>query len=199
MSAGLKDEERRFNTPCFLKETSKKTFDEIREGLTRERDRLIGAKRGTDEKILFLLALEKRAEKKPAMANHRPNDWFSLNDTVVCYVGNREGYDASLAFVTAKVVNGYRHGDGSILVNYEVASLWEEDAEGCVLHYDPLRPEVMHSWEFDYLIGHLDFASFWVKKIVRKGLKKFDVERFLAALAREAVRREREDRKPSKQ
>lgn len=81
--AGLKDEERRFNTPCFLKEAPDKVFDEIRKGLMCEREQLIDEKRVTDAKIALLLTLEERAEKKPAMPDHRSCDSFKVDDSVV--------------------------------------------------------------------------------------------------------------------
>lgn len=186
--AGLKDEERRFNTPCFLKEAPDEVFDEIRNGLARERERLIEEKRATDEKIKFLLTLEKRAEKKPAMPDHRPHDWFNVDDSVVCYVGMWKERIVRDNFATAKVINGYRHHDGCVSVCYDERVHSGEYLEGHGGGYGISRPEVMHAWEFEYLLGHPDFASLWSKNGTSKHLRNFDAKQFLGALAREAVR-----------
>lgn len=193
-ATGLKDEERRFNTPCFLKEAPDKVFDEIRKGLMRERERLIEEKQATDEKIKFLLTLEKRAEKKPAMPDHRPHDWFNADDSVVCYVGKWKERIVRDNFATAKVINGYRHHDGCVSVCYDERVHTGEYLEGHGGGYGMSRPEVMHTWEFEYLLGHPDFASLWSKKGTSKHLERFDSEQFLGAFAREAVRRGREQK-----
>ena len=194
-AAGMEDEEHPFNTPCFLKEAPDKVFDEIRKGLTRERERLIEDKRKTDEKIGLLLTLEKRAEKKPAMPGHRPHDWFNVDDPVVCYVGKWKECIVRDNFATAKVINGYRHHDGYVSVCYEERVHTGEYLEGHGGGYGMSRPEVMHAWEFEYLLGHPDFASLWSKKGTSKHLEGFDAEQFLGAFAREAVRRGREQKR----
>jgi len=187
--AGLEDKKRRFNTPCFLKEASDKVFDEIRKGLARERERLIEEKRKTDEKIKLLLTLEKRAEKKPAMPAHRPYDWFNVGDSVVCYIGGWKERIVRDNFVTARVINGYRHHDGCVSVCYDECVHSGEYLEGHGGGYGMSRPEVMHTWEFEYLLGHPDFASLWSKKGTSNHLEGFDAEQFLDALAKEAVAR----------
>lgn len=188
-AAGLRDDERRFNTPCFFKEAPEKVFDEIRTGLACERERLIEKKRETDKKIKFLRALKKRAEKKPAMPNHRPDDWFNVDDPVVCYVGQWKERIVRDNFAPARVIDGYRHHDGCVSVRYKERVHSGEYLEGHGGGYDMSRPEVMHSWEFEYLLGHPDFASLWSKKGSSKRLEGFDAEQFLNALAKEAVAR----------
>lgn len=193
-AAGMEDEERRFNTQCFLKEAPAKVFDEIRKGLTSEREQLIEEKRKIDEKIKFLLTLEKRADKKPAMPDHRPHDWFNVDDLVVCYVGEWKERIVRDNFATAKVISGYHHHDGCVSVCYDERVHTGEYLEGHGGDYGMSRPEVMHAWEFEYLLEHPDFASLWSKKGTSKYLQGFDTEQFLGALAREAVRRDRERR-----
>jgi len=185
--AGLEDEERRFNTPCFLKEAPDKVFDEIRKGLARKRERLIEEKRKTDKKIKFLLALEKRAEKKPAMPAHRPYDWFNVGDPVVCYIGGWKERIVPDKFVTAKVINGYRHHNGCVSVCYDERVHSGEYLEGHGGGYGVSRPEVMHQWEFEYLLRHPGFASLWLMKGTSKHLEEFDAEQFLDALVKDSA------------
>ena len=189
-AAGLKYKKRRFDTLCFLKEASDKVFDEIRNGLTRERERLIEEKRQTDKKIKFLPTLEKRAEKKPAMSNHRPHDWLKVDDSVVCYVGDWKKRIVRDNFATAKVIGidiykSYRYC-GFILVRYDERMHTGEYLEGHGNYFFTADPEMMHEWEFEYLLGHPDFASFWLRNGTSEG---HNVKRFLGAFAREAVRR----------
>lgn len=187
--AGLTDRNRRFKTPCFLKKAPDKVFDEIRKGLTRERERLIKEKRNTDEKIKFLLTLEKRAEKKPALPDQRPHDWFNMDDPVVCYVGKWQERIVADDFVTAKVIDGYRHHDGCVSVYYDKRVHTGDYLEGHGGGSRISRPEVMHAWEFKYLLEYPNFAKFWAKYGAQQ-CKDFNHWQFLGALAKEAQTKE---------
>lgn len=87
---GWHDTERRFNTPCFLREADDLVFVQLRLRLAKTRNRLIREKRETDAKIKFLLRREKLAAQKPALPSHRPYNWFNTDDPVVCYIGGWE-------------------------------------------------------------------------------------------------------------
>jgi len=187
--AGMKDEERKFNTPCVFKTADDSFFDKIRNGLESNRTRLIEEKRQTDQKIKLLLTLEKRAEVKPAMPDRRPHDWFNEDNPVMCYVGKWKERIVPNQFATAKVINGYRHHDGCVSVCYDQRVHNGDYLEGHGGGYGMSRPEVMHVWEFEYLLAHPDFASLWAKKGTSKHLKDFDAEKFLGAMAKEATSR----------
>lgn len=187
--AGMKDEDRKFNTPCVFKTANDSFFDQIRNGLEGTRRRLIEEKRQTDRKIKLLLTLEKRAEKKPAMPNNRPYDWFNVNDPVMCFIGKWQERIVPDQFATAKVINGYRHHDGCVSVSYDKRVHSGDYLEGHGGGYGMSRPEVMHVWEFEYLLAHPDFASLWSKKGTSKHLEGFDAEKFLGAMAKEATSR----------
>lgn len=182
--AGLKDEERRFNTPCFLKDVSDEMLAQIRNGLSRERDRLISEKRQADFNIGALLSLEDRAAEKPALPDRRPHDWFNVDDPVVCYIGKWQERIVKDQFATAKVINGYRHHDGCVSVCFDQRVHSGEYLEGRGSGYGMARPEVMHKWEFEYLLKHPDFARLWATQGVGKHLDGFDSKKFLAVLAK---------------
>jgi len=189
--AGMKDEERRFNTPCFLKKASNETLDSLREGFRKNLNRIIEEKRETDRKIKLLLKLEKLAVKKPALPDYRPYNWFNVNDPVVCFVGSWKERIISDQFVTAKVIYGYRHHDGCVSVCYDKRVHSGPYLEGHGGGYGMSRPEVMHVWEFEYLLEHPEFAGLYAKKGVSSSLEGYDIEQFLLALATEAAKRTR--------
>jgi hypothetical protein len=188
--AGLPDQdERRFNTPCFLADAPDNMLDQIRNGLKNRRDSLISQKRDVDRMIKELLKLEKRAEKKPALPDHRPHDWFNIDDLVICFVGKWEDCLLDTPFTTAKVIMGYRHHDGCVSVCYDKKVHSGEYLEGHGGGYGMARPEVMHEWEFEYLLEHPDFASLWSKLGTSRRLENHDPEAFLKAMAHEAITR----------
>lgn len=187
--AGLGDQKRRFDTPCFLKEAPCAEFDQIRVALASKLDRLIMEKRQADRRIKRLLTLEKRAEKKPVLSAYRPYDWFDLGDRVVCYVGASEGRLIAVNFAGASVVDGFHHREGGVSVRYDERLHTGSDLEGYGGWSGIHRPEVMHEWELNYLIGHPDFAAFWSTQGVRESIAKdFDADRFCNMLANEPFR-----------
>ena len=192
-SAGLIDEERHFNTPCFLKEAPYIVFDEIRNGLASEQRRLIEEKRRADKKVKLLVTLERSAEKKPAMSGHRPSGWFNVNDPVVCYTGqgNKNIARAQGEFVTAKVILGYRHHDGCVSVYYDKRIHTGKYLDGHGASYGTSRPEIMHAWEYEYLTEHPDFARIWIRDGVSKYIERFNAEKFLTALVKKITEKEK--------
>jgi len=208
--AGVEDVRRRFNSPCFLKNISDKGFNTLACGLGFQLGILIAKKHETDAKIKFLLDLEKQAERKPALADHRPHDWFNVGDPVVCYIGGWErarlrdvisqylpesvvnwlrkcgwlGDAKRVAFkewATAKVIDGYRHHDGCVSVRYDERTHSGPYLGGHGGGYGMSRPEVMHAWEYDYLREHPDFAKVWMAN-TPSHLEGFEHEQMLEAL-----------------
>jgi hypothetical protein len=187
--AGMKDEERKFNTPCIFKTATDQFFNQVREGLAKKRDQVIREKKTTDVKIKKLLKLEEEAEKKPAMPGARPHDWYNINDSVVCYVGEWEEILTDEQFSTAKVISGYRHHDGCVSVCFDKKIHNGDYLDGHGSGYGMSRPEVMHQWEYEYMLTHLDFAKLWAMKGTSGSLEKFNPERFLLALSNEAMKK----------
>jgi hypothetical protein len=187
--AGIQDEERHFDTPCVFKKAPDEFFNSIRSGLEEQRQKLIEEKRLTDRKIKLLLRLEDLAEKKPVFSNQRPHDWFNVNDDVICYVGNREEWICSDQFATAKIIPGYRHHDGCVSVRFDKRVHANPFLEGHGAGYGMSRPEVMHLWEFEYLLEHPDFAKLWATKGVSPELEDYDSGLFLLVLSQEMMRR----------
>ncbi len=187
--ADIKDRECRFDASCFLKEASDAEFDQIRVGLASKRVSMIREKRQADRSIRRLLALEKRAEKKPVLPAHRPYDWFDCGDRVICYVGASEGRLVAVNFAEATVICGFRHREGVVSVRYDELLHTGSDLEGYGGWTGISRPEVMHKWELNYLIGHPDFAALWSTQGVKKSVKKsFDAACFCQLLANEPFR-----------
>lgn len=186
--AGLKGDKYHFNTPCFLKKASRGELGVIRAGLARQLDSLIEKKREADKNIRFLLSLEKQAEKKPAMPYFRPQEWFNEGDSVVGYIEDLEGRIVKDAFVSGKIVNGYRHGDGTIFVCYDRRIHTGSNLGGYGTAISATSSAVMHEWEFEYLLEHPEFARTWAKKGVDDP-EEGHVDQLLNAFAQEAVRR----------
>ena len=183
---GLQDDERHFNTPCFLPEASDAALDQLRSGLQQQLSSLKGAKAATDEKITILLELEKRAEKKPAFPDHRPHDWFNEGDPLVCYIGKWQERLLPDEFATAKGIMGYRHHDGCISVFYDSKMHTGDYLDGHGGGYGMSRPEVMHAWEYEYMLNHPDFCNVWLKLGTGSHLDGFDADAMLGAFARTA-------------
>lgn len=181
--AGIKSDESRFNTPCFLPEASQKLLERITDGLIESLGTTIAAKHLSDQKIKYLITLERKAETKPAMPDHRPHDWFNVGDPVVCFVTDFPGRTVNLNLAKGMVVNGYRHHDGCVSVEFKVQIHEGENLGGKGGGYGMSRPEVMHKWELDYLHKHLDFAQIWATQGVDPDLKGFSSKKFLLLLA----------------
>jgi len=208
--AGVEDVERRFNSPCFLKNISDEDFNTLACGLAFQLGILIARKHMTDAKIKLLLELEKQAERKPPLADHRPYDWFNIDDPVICYIGGWErarlrdvisqylpesvvkwlhalgwlGEPRRVTFkewATARVVDGYRHHDGCVSVRYDERVHSGPYLEGHGGGYGMSRPEVLHVWEYNYLREHPDFAEVWMANTPSR-LRDFDPDQMLDAL-----------------
>lgn len=186
-SAGLHDDQRHFNTPCFLPEAPIAELDQLRSGLEQQLNLLKKTKTATDEKIVILLELEKLAEKKPAFPNHRPHDWFNEGDPLVCYIGEWEKRLLPDKFATAKGILGYRHHDGCISVCFDSKVHTGEYLNGHGSGYGMSRPEVMHAWECEYMLKHPDFCNVWLKLGTGGHLEGFNANAMLGAFARVAV------------
>lgn len=171
---------RRFYTPCLFRTASPERLRELQDALQRHLDEQKVTHRQTRKAIRLLMAYEKQAEQKPALPDHRPKEWFKLNDPVVGYIGSTRGRVVTATFVRGQVIrdmDGYtamacfqRIQDGNFL-------------EGYGLRFGSSRPEVMHPWELDYLRDHPDFAKFWLNRGTSKHLKDHDPEAFARALA----------------
>ncbi len=186
-NAGLHEDERKFNTPCFLPTATDAEFDELRAGLAGRLQALKAAKAEVDDKIVVLLECEKHAEKKPAFPNYRPYDWFNEGDPVVCFIGALEGRIIEDEFATAKVIVSYGHHDGYVSVCFDSKVHSGEYLDGHGRGYGMPRPEVMHVWEYEYMLKHPDFCNLWLKLGTSNHLEGFKPDSILGAFARTAV------------
>jgi len=151
---------------------------------------LILDKSAVDAKIRLLVALEKRAEKKPFFPGLRSSEWFHLEDSVVCYIRNVTERILTNDFVAAQVINGYMHHEGRVSVQFDARVHHEQWLDGRGFRFGVSRPEIMHEWEFEYLLTHPDFAALWANEgASSSSLEAYDADQFLASLAREAERR----------
>lgn len=180
--AGIKKDESKFNTPCFLPDASPKLLDQIINGLIGTLGKNIAAKHICDQKIGYLITLERKADTKPALPDHRPHDWFNVGDPVVCFVTDFPGRTVNLNLAKGHVVDGYRHHDGCVSVKFKVQLHDGENLGGWGGGYGMSRPEVMHKWELDYLRKHHDFARIWATQGVDPDIRGFSPKKFLSLL-----------------
>lgn len=180
--AGINGAEAHFNTPCFLPGSSPKLLDQMINGLIGTLGKNIAAKHITDQKIKYLMSLERKAETKAALPDHRPYNWFNIDDPVVCFVTDFPGRTTNLNLAKGNVVNGYRHHDGCVSVKFKVQLHDGENLSGWGGGYGMGRPEVMHKWEFEYLRKHPEFARIWAIQGVGSGIKGFSPKKFLELL-----------------
>ena len=196
-AAGIKDEKRTFNTPCFFKKAPDKVFDNIRKGLILERKRLSEEKQKIEDKINILLSLSEQAEEKPAFPLYRQKDWFKAGDPVVsCIVYKDDFLMHAVLFYEAWVDKD--HCDKSCVIPVRYKS---NNAPKKKDVYGDWRAEIMLVWEFEYLLEHPDFAKIWATKGTRKHSsetnKNFNAELFLEALHKIACRKLEEEAKTS--
>ena len=83
-------------------------------------------------------------------------------------------------------IDDYRYQDGTVSVCYSKRAHIGKYRKGHGGIFGIYRPEIMHIWEFEYLLKHPDFANFWMKNSASKHLEEFDAEQFLNALTKEA-------------
>lgn len=152
-------------------------------------------KQTVEEKIMFLSACEKEAERKPMTLIYRPDDWFKVDDPIVCYVGECEKSLLRNDFVTGRVTKSFLFSpflpfvSGSLpYVEFRCDERIHSDDYlngygSCVM---VSSPQIMHVWEFEYLLKDLQFARFWERYGTLHYLKRFN-----DALATEAARRKR--------
>lgn len=174
--------QRRFNTPCFLQGASMERVQFIYGALMAKKWLHVEQKKKIDSDIKLLLDLEKLAEKKPALPDQRPHDWFNVNDEIACFVGNWDDRIYKDVWAFAKVIYGYRHQDGCVSVRYNEKIHNGPYLEGHGGGYGMSRPEVMHMWEFNYLRQHPDFAKLWVRA-TNGHLEGYDPDLMLEALS----------------
>ena len=183
------DVRRRFDTKCWLLSASSDDIARVVANFDVEYRALCLERRIRQSRIRQLKRLLAKSEDKPAAPHERPHDWFNLDDRVVCYVGDWTkdrvcGPDGKLAvFAPAAVIDGYRHHDGCVSVRYDDRVHSGEYLEGHGGGYGMSRPEIMHRWEFDYLVSHPDFAAVWLRQGTEKRLEGFSADNMLAALA----------------
>lgn len=173
--------QRRFNTPCFLPNLDEKGVEILHKAMKGQKSKLIEKKKKVDSDIRLLLNLEKQAEDKPALSDERPYDWFNIDDKLVCYIAGWEGRLWEGDWATAKVIDGYRHQDGCVSVNYDRQVHNGPYLDGHGGGYGMARPEVLHLWEYYYLRSHPDFAKVWVAS-VGEHMKDFNAKKMLEAL-----------------
>lgn len=192
--AGLSDRTRRFDTPCLWLTASVMDFMALKAGLRNRKEQAAAEKAFADRKIQTLLTLERQAEKKPALPDLRPYDWFNENDEVTCYVANWDTGDTKMLgtdpFAAAKVIIGYRHHDGCVSVCYDERVHTGEYLEGHGGGYGMSRPEVMHTWEYEYMLTHWEFMGLWLARGNRRQLEGFDAKKMASAFIADAKKRE---------
>lgn len=161
------------------------TIDGMRHRWQREIDELNRQIRGIQKKLARLDDLRGQAERKPALPNYRPHDWFQLHEPLKCYIDQEHPLSQLFtpgAFVTVRVSSdfAFRKDGAFVSIRYET---------GHFLDVGIWRPEILHTWEFEYLLEHPDFANTWATVGIIGTPERYNAEEFLAALARERTNR----------
>ena len=157
-------DEFRFNTPCAIANGTQELLETCVEHLKSKLAWLVEKKAEISESARFIADTMKKAEEKPYLAGHRPADWFELGDEVVCFVSN--DFENALkkgVFVTSKVIDGYRHGNGRVSVCADEKVHSGDYCDGCGLSCGLSRPEILHKWEYEYLKSHPDYLKVWIR------------------------------------
>ena len=175
-------DEFRFNTLCAIANGTQEFLETCVEYLKTKLAGLVAKKAEISEYVRFIAKAMKQAEEKPYLAGHRPADWFELGDEVVCFIS--KDFENALKkgiFVTGKVIDGYRHGDGCVSVCADEQVHTGGYCDGCGLGYGLSRPEVMHKWEYEYLKTHPDYLKVWIRESA--DLTKFNSGEMIEAFA----------------
>lgn len=176
-------DEFRFNTPCAIANGTQELLETCVEYLKSKLAGLVEKKDEISESVRFIANVMKQVEEKPYLAGHRPADWFELGDEVVCFISDDfENAFKKGIFVTGKVINGYRHGDGCVSVCADKKVHDGDYCDGCGLSYGLSRPEVLHKWEYEYLKSHPDYLKVWIR--ASADLSKFNSSEMAKAFAK---------------
>ena len=170
-------DEFRFNTPCAIANGTQELLETCVEYLKSKLAGLVEKKAEISESVRFIADTMKKA------AGHRPPDWFELGDEVVCFIS--DDFENALkkgVFVTGKVIDGYRHGDGCVSVCADEKIHDGDSCDGCGLGYGLSRPEVLHKWEYEYLKSHPDYLKVWIR--ASADLSKFNSREMAQAFAK---------------
>lgn len=103
---------------------------------------------------LKLLMLE--ANCKPPLVHYRSQDWFAMNDEVVCFVGGE--------LVPAKIHNNkgtYKDGTVALSVVYDRRVSTDGFLGGYGDIYATFDPQIVKKWEYEYFCRHFCFAKKW--------------------------------------
>lgn len=158
------ESEFRFNTPCALANGNQDLIDLSVISLRTKLSKKVAEKSRISEKVRYITKVMKKAEEKPYLADHRPSDWFEIGEEVVCFIPKND-VDAIVkgAFVTGKVINGYRHGEGCVSICTDRKVHNGDSCDGHGIWLGMSRPEVLHRWEFEYLKTHHDYLEVWTR------------------------------------
>lgn len=169
----------RFNTPCALANGTQELLDTCVEYLRARKAQLVARKQQAASYASYLAEVMSKAEEKPYFASHRPCEHFNLGDPVMFFTSSSERTIPGKAntFISGKVINGYRHHDGCVSACADEPYHTGEYCDGCGAGFGMSRPEILHTWEYEYLKSHPDYLKVWVR-CSKAELREFDSERF---------------------
>lgn len=183
--AGIGENKRKFDSPCFLKGAS--DIDQVRRALKKKIHSFLKEKKKIDQRIKTLLILEKQVEEKPILPRQRHCLWFDIGDSVVLYSEKSDWRIIDDKFLTAKVIDGFRYHDGMVALHYDQRVHEGEYLDGYGGSIGDQRPELMQLWEYEYFLKCPDFANFWARNC--SSYEGFNGEKFLEALEKERNKR----------
>jgi hypothetical protein len=148
-----------WDTPCKIKGLGKDDLKDIVESKGYEiREHEAGIKR-TNEEIVELQKLIRKAPKKPCLPDARGCDHFPLNARVWVFLNgkNIQSTTVKTGWYAGVTVNGYRSGDGC--VSYVLDELPESrKGWGCGFAV----PVVLLAWEYEYFKQNTGDFNDWL-------------------------------------
>lgn len=179
----------KFDTQCQLHALTKEDCEAIVEAYDNEIKKAKTERECVRASIRRLQKEKKKATKKPYLIDLRPYNLYNVMDEIVVYTGGWEGCLIKEDWVTAKVIDGYRHHDGCVSYCTDVKVSTGEYLDGHGGGYGMSRPEGLLRWEYDFLTNissksddnDLGFLNIWLGNL-SSDLREFDKVSYMKAL-----------------
>jgi len=182
--------DRMFDSPCILKTATPEFFNRAIQRLRNNQEDLINQTKNSTELVLYLLALEKIADKDiPLLPVMRNNNSLNLSDPeIVCYTHNYKSPNLSLI---SRRPMWFMKGTGR-LYYYDLESIYLDSTDnypgyGSYFHIPKIKfniqdSRVMLKSDFEYILTHPEYAKFYAHHYDYFKTSGFDPEKFLSDL-----------------
>lgn len=119
-------------------------------------------KKEINQKIKLLVDLKKGARNKPILPFYRNEKWFSLEDRVMCFRGEKidcASFDCLENFIPGEIKFFYQFGE-KIIVKLDRK---DKNANSFFKQVNFWSPDVLCLWEYEYLCQHSKFTKNWLE------------------------------------